>query len=107
MDEQSILFKLQLTGTEWARFNPTRSCRAHKTGKSRLPRSRLWEISISCRLIIVLFQEVSPKAVEKPLFVAWPGLPSARRQPAADSGAAFTHTPEMNVRGAILNFNQA
>lgn len=100
MDEQSILFKLQLTGTEWARFNPTRSCRAHKTGKSRLARrAAVWEISISCRLIIVLFQEVSPKAVEKPLFVAWPGLPSA-----ADSGAAFT---EMNVRGAILNFNQA
>jgi hypothetical protein len=41
--------------------------------------SAVWEISISCRLIIVLFQEVSPKAVEKPLFVAWLGLVCHRR----------------------------
>jgi len=55
--------------------------------------SAVWEISISCRLIIVLFQEVSPKAVEKPLFVAWLGLAWSAIGAAAsrvDSGAAFT-----------------
>jgi hypothetical protein len=107
MDEQSILFKLQLTGTEWARFNPTRSCRAHKTGKSRLPRALgCGKLASAAASLLYYFKRCLRKLLKSRSL--WLGLVCHRRAGSQQQiRGPLSHTPEMNVRGAILNFNQA